>query len=63
MSNNLTVVLTGMDDYVSNCTANYMMEQCKSKNLCKEIRVTGENPQSMEEMKKKGAKEFSNRLQ
>jgi len=35
-----------------------MMEQCKSKNLCKEIRVTGENPQSMEEMKKKGAKEF-----
>jgi len=55
---NLTVVFTGMDDYISNCCAQLMMDQCKSKNLCKEIRVTGENPQCMEELKKKGAKEF-----
>jgi len=53
---NLTVVFTGMDDYIGNCYAKYMVEKCK--NVCKEVRVTGENLQSMEEMKKNGAKEF-----
>jgi len=35
-----------------------MVDECKMKNMCKEIRVTGEDPQCMEELKKKGVKEF-----
>jgi len=51
-------VITGLDDYVGNIYAQYLVEQCKHMNLCKEVRVTGENPSCMEEAKGKGAKEY-----
>jgi len=58
MSTNQTIVITGVDDYICNVYALYLIEQCKNLNICKEFRVTAENPKSMDELKKKGAKEF-----
>jgi len=56
--NNLTVVVTGLDDYIVHPFASYIMEQCKNMNMCKEIRVTAEHENCMEDARKMGAREF-----
>jgi len=58
MATKPTVVICGVDDYICNIYSRYIVEQCTNMKACKEIRVTAERAQSMEELKKIGAKDF-----